>query len=140
MDGLSIASGVAGLVSLAIQLTKITSAYVSSIRGASKSAAALYREFTSLQSTLIHLKTFLDNQPALGPFKDTSALGETIKFCKIKLEELLAKLQPLKNSSKVERLLHTLTYPLSEAQNKESIRDIQRCTQTFNLSLTVEGW
>jgi hypothetical protein len=95
MDPLSIISGVAGLASLAIQLAQITSAYVSSVRGASKSISDLHQELLALRSVLIQLKSFLESQPHVGPFKQTSALIETNGFCQAKLEALLAKLEHL---------------------------------------------
>jgi hypothetical protein len=113
---------------------------VSSVHGASKSIKDLHQELVALQSVLAQLKTFLENQTALGPFKETSALVETNGFCQAKLEGLLAKLEHLGEGRKFRQRWRNLKWPLNEAQNNETVVVLHRCSQTYSLSLTVEGW
>jgi Fungal N-terminal domain of STAND proteins len=140
MDPFSIATGVAGLLSLVIQLSQITIAYTSSVSGASRSVNELQLELKSLQHVLEQLKSFLERQPNLGPFKDTSALLATNSFCQTKLEALLAKLEHLNKGGKIRMLLRALKWPMNEVENREFVIELHRCTQIFGLSLTVQGW
>lgn len=140
MDPLSIAAGVAGLVSLTIQLVQLSSAYVGSVRGASNSVRTLNQELLALQRVLTQLKHFLETQKDLGPFHVTSALVETNEFCRVKLEALLANLECLGQKKKFVQRLRTLKWPLDEAQNKETLLVLHRCVQTYSFSLTIAGW
>lgn len=56
-DPLSVTASVAGLVSLAIELAKITHWYLSGVSGAPDSWAALVKEADALRGLLIDLDT-----------------------------------------------------------------------------------
>jgi hypothetical protein len=73
-DPLSIAGGVAALLSLSIQMTGILQKYVSSVKNARKVAKDLTDRLTALTSVLEHLEQFAEKQAPSGHFTERSIL------------------------------------------------------------------
>lgn len=138
MDPLSVTAGVAGLLSLSIQLVEISSKF----KPATK-AEQLYDfifELNALADVLKRLKDFLDTQTDAPHFNNVSAFVATNTRFKIKLEVLLRKLQKkLTETSALKRAVDALIWPLNEKEHRETTRDIQRYTQVFHFALTIEG-
>jgi hypothetical protein len=75
MDPLSAASGVAGLLSITIQVGMTIGAYANSVQGASKGAQKLEREIQAFLSVLKQLYDFLQSKDADHiAFEPTSVL------------------------------------------------------------------
>ncbi|KAI1038626.1 hypothetical protein LB505_007594 [Fusarium chuoi] len=58
-EALGIASGAAGLLSLAIEVTKLSYTYIASVRGAPKSLTSYIAELTTLTSVLLQLEDLI---------------------------------------------------------------------------------
>lgn len=136
VDLFTLITGVAGLISLAIELSKITSEFVGSVKRAPESIRDLSQELLSLNHVLGRLDIFLKTQDNLGSFAETAALISTEQFCLTRLKNMYEKLRRSTEGGKMRRM----AWPFSEKENKETILALYRCSQTFELSLSVEGW
>ncbi|KAI9780621.1 MAG: hypothetical protein M1816_002782, partial [Peltula sp. TS41687] len=138
MDPFTLASGIAGLVSLTIQVTKITTEFLSSIKEAPHCIRDLRSELTVLTSNLKRLHTFLGSEPAGRAFAYTSVLLLTCDTCRRNLRDLDNKLG--NDSENVfRRALDRTRWPLKEKQTKSIVQDLRAYSQTFAFALTVDG-
>jgi vacuolar-type H+-ATPase subunit I/STV1 len=141
MDPLSVSSGVAGLLSLAIQVGMTVAAYTNSVQGASKSAQKLEREIQAFSSVLKQLSEFLQSKDANHiAFEPTSVLLVATNSCDKELSDLQKKLEKFSKGDKASRILQKLSWPFTEKENGETIDTIHRWTQLYSLSLQTAGW
>ena len=140
MDPLSIAAGVAGLISLTGELSRSLVAYGKAVKRERGDLQLLLTEVSLLQSLLQRLDSFLRSSGAANvTFHQTSALEASLRICKetaIDLNERLHKLEAAGFSRAVERL----KWPFSEKEVVKVLETLRRCTSTFQFSLTLEGW
>jgi hypothetical protein len=139
MDPFTLATGVAGILSLTTELTKIFTEYVGGVASAPKSARSLFEEITALSHVLSQLVDFLRSENAKGnTFDKTSALCSMIAICQSNIEGLYKKIGNLSRNggSAFERL----KWPLSEKDCQKSVERLHRCAQFFHFSLSVSSW
>ncbi|KAI9759600.1 MAG: hypothetical protein M1840_003251 [Geoglossum simile] len=136
MDPFSLSVGVAGLVSLTVQLSRIVSNYIAGVKSA---AVELSTMLTVLNSTLSRLSTFLCEENANGSsFAYTSVLFSTTGACKAKLQLLNDKLDTA-DGRRIGRAINQLKWPLDEKRTRMAVQDLQAYIQTFGFALTVDG-
>ncbi|PYI11147.1 hypothetical protein BO78DRAFT_163082 [Aspergillus sclerotiicarbonarius CBS 121057] len=136
MDPLSISTGVAGLIGLALQVAPILHAYISDVASARTDIQTYLREVDALSQVSELLHSFLDTPATVnGQFQTTEAvLLQTIKSCETCLMDLVRILS--KPTSLSRRLLWSM-----EKQKVEIIMErLRRYTQLFHFALSVEGW
>jgi hypothetical protein len=140
-DPLSVSASVAGSLSLALEITKILSAYVSDVKSAPDDARTLLTEITALCHALDQLINLLRND-VKGNFAPISALYVVIMACQEHIQDLykkMKKLQLQKNSLKgiIDR---TVKWPLNKDEYRSTLATLQRFAQTFQFSLTISNW
>ena len=141
MDPLSAASGVAGLLSLSIQVGMTIGTYANSVKGASKGAQKLEREIQAFSSVLEQLCKFLQSKDTdQVVFEPTSVLLVATNSCDKELGDLQKKLEKFSIGDKASRVLQRLSWPFTEKENRETIDAIHRWTQLYSLSLQTAGW
>ncbi|KAE9366849.1 ankyrin [Stipitochalara longipes BDJ] len=139
IDPFSLATGLAGLISLTIELTRTTCEVVGSVKNSGQNVANLQSELNALRTVMNQLCIFFKTSNGIESFAETAALVETHHFCKTRLEKMILKLQHFRDGGKFARGFRALTWPLNEKETREIAQDLHRCAQTFSLSLTVEG-
>lgn len=140
MDPLSIATGVAGLLSLAKELVKIIIDYTGDVKSATRDARSVLTEVTALSHVLQQLVDFLrkDDTNSKCRFRETSALCSVIAICKNHIETLYRK---VKFQGKPEKdLLGRLKWPFEKQECQEIVEVLHRCSQTFTFSLQIANW
>ena len=138
---MSAASGVAGLLSLTIQVGMTIGAYASSVKGASKAAQKLEREIQAFSSVLKQLCDFLQSKDADRlVFEPISVLLIATNSCKKELSDLEKKLEKSSTGDKASRILQKLSWPFTEKENQETLDSVHRWTQLYSLSLQTAGW
>ena len=142
MDPFTIATGLAGLLSLTQEIANILSTYTNGVKNAPKAARSVLTETSTLSQVLGQLIEFLraeeTNSKCSGKFRQTSALCSVIAICKDHIETIYRK---LKFQGKPERdLLHRLKWPFERDECVELVGVLHRCSQTFQFSLTIENW
>ncbi|PYI23530.1 hypothetical protein BO99DRAFT_181339 [Aspergillus violaceofuscus CBS 115571] len=136
MDPLSISSGVAGLIGLALQVAPVLQSYVSNFKSAREDVQDYLDEVGALSQVLDRMYTFLDSSCMTSDrFQTTEAvLLQTIKSCEKSLLELIRMLR------KPVGLTKKLLWHLEKEKVESIIARVRQCNQLFNFSLTVEGW
>jgi hypothetical protein len=141
MDPLSLAAGVAGLISLTLELNKIVSEYVGSVKRASTESRELAEELSALAHVLERLDRFLSNKSErLDSFDNTSVLYSTTSTCFGSLSRLKSILQQFMKSSEARRWYRSLVWPLKKEEHLQTIGVLHRSMQIFEFSLTIDGW
>lgn len=156
MDPLSIASGVAGLVGLAIQVAPALREYFSDVKQAKQDVERYTNEVYALVEVCQRLQKFIsdDTSPLSslasangeekrekgrgngnGPNFETteSVLVRTVTACDDCLRELMRMMN-------VHGWGKRLKWPVYKKQVEKIISRLSRYTQLFQFSLTVEGW
>ena len=139
MDPLSLAASVAGLVSLALQVSGTIGAYCKSVKDAPKSVEEISRELLLLISALQQLENFLKSQPLKqSAFDQSSLLATAFISCRDSIDGIASKLHgPEKGKFPT---LDRLKWPFAENEIQKRLEALRRCTSTFQFSLTIEGW
>ena len=140
MDPLSIAAGVAGLVTLARELSQSLVAYGKAVRHERNDVQQILSEVDLLQSVLRRLDTFLRSRPmASVTFHQSSALEAALTICNETVGGLEERLRKL-GANRLSRTVEKLKWPFSEKDLLKALETLRRCTSTFQFSLTLEGW
>lgn len=140
MDPFTIATGIVGVLGLTIQLSQVVNTYTQNAKNATKTAAELSTSLTVLESTLKHLDAFLRNENAINnSFEYTSVLCCATAACKTRLDLLYSKFSK-HNGSRINRGIENLKWPFNEQENRTAVKDLQGFIQTFQFSLTIDGW
>jgi hypothetical protein len=143
MDPFTLATGIAGILSLCIQITDITKEYVSSATHAQKEAEDLARQTEALSEVLKKLVEFLRSAAVNDiSFEPNSGLNLALGCCQMQLESLYKKLkkQNAQDKNKLVTVWDKLMWPLDKKDCVEIIRRLQECAQTFHFCLTISNW
>ena len=136
-DPFSLATGIAGLISLSLEVTKIAQQYIQGVRNSSKDINDFLQELAALTDVLRQLDAFLKkDEDGERSFDQTSVLVETYKACRRSLEKTRSALQSQVNQH---RLLKALTWPFVGKEHQEVISAILRWIHTFQFALTIDG-
>jgi hypothetical protein len=123
-DPLSVAASVAGLISLASEVTKIITKYVSDAKSAHEDANILIKELGTFQFVLEQFKEFVySGQVPQACFNDTSILIATVSFSHSQMTDLYKKLQKTSttNSNKVLEVFERMKWPLRKDDCEKSV-------------------
>ncbi|KAI9791792.1 MAG: hypothetical protein M1835_000095 [Candelina submexicana] len=140
IDPFTLATGLVGIISLTIEVTKITTEYTSGFQKAPTAIADLQQELVSLTEVLQQLNKFLESQQLKGSaFHDASVLCATKDACERKIIELHRKLSKHNAGGTLSKTLRRLKWPLDEEENRQAVEDLHRYMETFQFSLNIDG-
>lgn len=142
-DPFSLATGVTGLLSLTMELSKLISAYSCEVAGASDEVHELVIELATLETTLTQLVNLLRGHQTelIGVvFEPTSALCMVINLLKERLRILFEQLDKVGTKDKSRRLIRILKWPFQRKECLETIKALHRCSQTLEFSLEISNW
>ena len=140
MDPLSVAAGVAGLVSLTFEISQTVSHYYKAVKDAPNSIQEIQQELSLMHSTLQQLDNLLRG-PHMNKssFSQSSVLTTAVTSCIQTIREISAKLAQPKQD-RLSRTKEALKWPFSEKEVQKRLEALRRYTSTFQFSLNVEGW
>ena len=137
VDPFSLATGIAGLISLSLEVTKVAHQYIHGVRNSSRYIEDFLQELAALTDVLRQLEAFLKKDGAgERSFDQTSVLVETYEACRSSLEQTQSTLQRRINEH---RLLKALTWPFVGKEHQQVILAISRWLSTFQFALTIDG-
>ncbi|KAJ9149081.1 Zinc finger, ZZ-type [Pleurostoma richardsiae] len=140
MDPLSLAASIAGFISLGIEITKIISDYTASVNHAEEESQELETELSALVGSLQALERFLkDHEDSTRPFRESAVLVNATLSCDSFLDHLKTTLGKFMEARRKKGWCRKLTWPLKKGRHTQTISTIQRFTQVFSLSITVDG-
>lgn len=134
------AASVAGLISLALEITKVTYSYTKDVHDAPKEASEFHSELCALKQSLVQLQEFLQRRKARQTFTNTSTLLESTVFCEKELNYLKPRLDNLEKVYKEKKLFRRMAWPFKKEEHVFVLRRIKDYTQIFNFSVSLEGW
>ena len=139
MDGVSVASGVAGLITLTLQVSDEVYKYIKAISERAKNAKELHAELLLLGEVLSQLRDFLNSEQAKGTeFDEHSVLQKSISQCKARIERIGDKIKP-KEGNKLIRALDQLAWPFKQEQVLQMMENLRRFRSTFEFAITIRG-
>ena len=139
-DPLSVASSVAGLLSLTIQLSQVLYTQIRTVKNAPKAAQELLDELESLRQVLTNLETFLKTQASKGhSFKQTSVLVNAINGCSDKIKVVRHRLDKLVQSQGLAKLVQRGRWYYEQDEHQELITTLHRYLGLFQISLNADG-
>lgn len=133
-DPLSVASGIAGLISLAGFAIGQCYRYGCGVSNAPEESKRLVSEVTGLSGILVGVQGIIKSNPSPGP-----DLEHVLDDCKSILQRLTTKLQkhdPAKPKSSASRIVNRMLWPLRKGETEELILALER--QKNSLSLTLD--
>lgn len=141
MDLFSVATGIAGLLSLSIELTKLIGSYINGVKHSSKSVEELLKKLGALSQVLGRFADFLKTENIKGgSFDQSSTLFFATNACKDRLQSIFDKLDEHTKAEGYSRGLVMLKWPFTEAENLRAMEALHGYIEIFHFSLTIEGW
>ncbi|KAM0083202.1 hypothetical protein ACKRZS_004614 [Fusarium odoratissimum] len=136
-EALGIASGAAGLLSLAIEVTKLSYTYIASVRGAPKSLTSYIGELATLTSVLLQLDDLIQARKVNG--QNNRVLSKALKDCKQEVEHLKAKLERKVSYGRIKAKVAALAWPLSESELQDKVNMLHRYNGIFSSALQADS-
>lgn len=140
MDGLSVASGIAGIVSVTDIVVRALIKYVSEVKDAKKEISALLTETSSLYGILRSLELLacqFQNEPVKAGIQT-----QHLHYCYMTLERLRRLLEdayPSKHERPIKVFEMKLRWPISKPETEKLVDELQRHKATLNLALAADG-
>lgn len=143
MDPLSMASSIAGLISLADVVFRNVYKYGKAVAGAKQEVLALSQEINDLSSLLRTLEALVidleDGGDAFNPALGSNLLGS----CQSTLEKIKNKLKKATDSfqsrSKLSGVTRQLKWPFASSETKELMTTISRYKETMTLAVSSDS-
>ena len=139
-DPLSIASGVAGLITLADVVLERTYKTIICCKNAGDDARRLTQEVQTLLGVLKGLHV-LEIQVNNSSTFQTKIPADVRHQCQLTLERLRDKLSdadPRGTTSKLKKIQRTLMWPLTCSETDQVLAEIERYKSTFDLTVSIE--
>ncbi|KAI7763013.1 hypothetical protein LZL87_011156 [Fusarium oxysporum] len=136
-EALGIASGAAGLLSLAIEVTKLSYTYIASVRGAPKSLTSYIGELATLTSVLLQLDDLIQAKRLNS--QNSQILSKALSDCKQEVEHLRAKLERKVSYGGIKAKVAALAWPLSESELQDKVNMLHRYNGIFSSALQADS-
>ncbi|KAL7764866.1 hypothetical protein ACKLNR_006011 [Fusarium oxysporum f. sp. zingiberi] len=134
---LGIVSGAAGLLSLAIEVTKLSYTYIASVRGAPKSLTSYIGELATLTSVLLQLDDLIQARKVNS--QNSQILSKALNDCKQEVEHLKAKLERKVSYGRIKAKVAALAWPLSESELQDKVNMLHRYNGIFSSALQADS-
>jgi hypothetical protein len=143
VDPFTLATGIAGICSLAIQVAQITTEYIDGVASAPVEICQLNFQLCALSNTLKKFQDLLSS----GSIDDTlfdpgSGLCLVLQGCQRQLETFFQKLSGRhgKDNIKITTSIERMKWPFEKKDVIETTRRLHECSQVFLFCLTIDNW
>ncbi|RDW56944.1 hypothetical protein BP5796_13011 [Coleophoma crateriformis] len=128
---LGIASGVAGLISLAMEITRLSYGYISDIRSAHSTQKEYLREMSALTEVLLRIEEAIEGleDQAVAMTPSTNLSKGAIRDCTKELDSL---------RSELEKPSPSIFWPLKELALKKTIQSLHQYRSIFSSFLAAQ--
>ena len=134
------ASGVAGLLALALTVANALTEYVSSVKDKAQNVQELRDEIGLLGEALSLLNDFIVEEELKGRrIEDTSVFAKAIRDCKARIERIGDSLKPTEGN-KMKRAWDRFVWPFEERVVLKMVADLRRFTEIFNFAANTQGF
>ena len=136
MAEIALASSVAGLLSLAIQVADISHRYISSVKSSSKTIKGYFRELEVLKLVLRKFDDLAKDPNTATHF--SSANITIVDGCREELENLRSKLHKRSTDATFSKSLNRLTWPFAEDETRRLVDLLHRYQASFHAVLSAD--
>lgn len=141
--GLNIASAVAGLLSLAIDVTQLTQSFVSGISRESSIISMYLEELIALKKVLSDVQDMILLYPQTATIFEimpSSLLSTTdLRDCQHELEQLYHTLRQRRDNASLSATFKRLAWPFKEDETGRLVNVLRRCRDNIQVSLAIDG-
>ena len=143
MDPFTAASGIAGLIAVAVKTIQMLGEFVGLMNEHKKHAESLHKELLLMTQVLNQLKSLIDKQKHSGRLRSTdiadheTILGKAVLDCTKTIEQIQETLREPVHRFK--RAMAKLQWPFEQKDIKIMVDHLHRYTELFQLSLIVEN-
>jgi ankyrin repeat domain-containing protein 50 len=138
---LGLASGIAGLLSLTIEVYATTAKYIGAVKNASSTIQSILRELKSLKTVLTELDKLVEQADFQDVFRDRDSsflsIEDSEEYKEI-LERIKAKLLKQASLSGFSGKLKTLVWPFSEERTMRMVEILRRHVSIFGQALSID--
>jgi hypothetical protein len=144
MSGLDIAAGIAGLISLTIEVTSAGYKYLSAVRDASKSMSSILVELSTIQTILLKVDETVNSDKVKRTLGDGSGSLQSIgKIDKNVMDDCMAELTKLKEklqkSLESNSMVKRFEWPFKEEKADAIVKKLHRFHQSFQTGLSADA-
>ena len=139
---LGIASGIAGLISLTIEVFGISYEYVNGVRNAPSSTCRVLQELEDLQRVLRRVEQLGKDSDQAEVFGDEGSCLLSVKTGNeyfVLIQKVRDKLKERQTSSLLRSRVKTLTWPFSEKETLALTESLHRYLEIYNTALAVDS-
>lgn len=141
-EALAIASGIAGLLSLTIEVYSVSSRYISCVKHASTAILDIQRELKVLKTILSELDKALEAAETEELFKNRpsalSSIENTEEYREV-LQRLQARLLKESSTTGFTAKLKSFTWPFSEERTQGILDVLRRHVNAFGQALSIDS-
>lgn len=142
MNPFTLSTGVAGLLSLSIEVTKILHNYISRTNSAPQNASELNTEVSALYHVLEVAVEALRSDDANtegNAFGDQCILRSILTACQGHVATVYKKISKFRSPDKKTELLARITWPFKKDECQEISRTLHRYAQTLQVLLVASN-
>ena len=148
IDPFTLSTGVAGVLSLTLEIGAIVHEYVSNVKNASKEARDLLIEVQTLGAVFEQLQVLLRTPELIARiplFSPQSVLHKVIVSCSEELKDIYHRLEDSalvqgKGKNVLARSLDRLKWPIGKTSVQDAVLRLHRFSQALTFSLTISNW
>lgn len=141
-EALGVASGIAGLISLTIEVFGISYKYVHGVRDASSSVRQFLRELEDLQKVLLRVDQVAKETDERKVFGDAGScllsIKESDEYIGL-LEKIRDDLQQRQTPFSLRNRMKALTWPFSEKKTLALVGSLHRHLEIYNFALSIDN-
>jgi hypothetical protein len=140
MAEVGLAAAVAGLISLAIEVSHLSFEYASAVRHTSRSVSGYLRELSALTSVVLRLQDAaerLEVRNALGD-RPPGLPNASVMECIEQMKKLKEKLERYVSGSGIRGKVKSLAWPFEEKDTRHLTEMFQRYCSIFDMILSAD--
>ena len=148
IDPFTLSTGIAGVLSLALEIGAILHEYSSNVKNAPKEARDLLSEIQALGAVFEQLQVLLRTPELVTRiplFSPQSVLHKVIVSCGEELKDLYHRLEDSalvqgKGKNVLARSLDRLKWPIGKTSTQDAAQRLHRFSQALTFFLTISNW
>ena len=141
-EALGIASGIAGLISLTIEVYGISYKYINGVRNANASARRFLDELKNSETVLLRIEEFSKDNDQVEVFGESGAcilsIRKSNEYIDL-LHKVRDKLEQRQTGSSMRDGIKSLTWPFSEKETSALADALHRHLEIYNTAFAIDN-
>ena len=139
---LGVASGIAGLISLTIEVYGISYKYINGVRNANSSARRFLQELKNSETVLLRIEGLSRENDQVEVFGDSGSCVLSIRISNEYIDllhKVRNKLEQRQTGSSIRDGMKSLTWPFSEKETSDLADSLHRHLEIYNTAFAVDN-